>query len=338
MEKFILQKEKLIDFLKALGNYDLFAPVRKDGVTVFARVNNIDGATFDLKNQPLPPKKGMYPQTESLFTFDNKTNAMNESEMIPTKQRVIFGLRPCDARSFLILDPVFEQDYPDPYYLGKRKSTVLIGINCSEPFTNCFCTSVGGSPVSHEGLDLLIIELPTSYFFEIISPAGEMIMAETALVLSPACPEDEKAKDDILKAGEEKIKRSVEIKNFPEKIEKIFDNPIWKDLALKCISCGICTYTCPTCYCFDIQDELLKGGGKRQRIWDSCMFKDYTLHASGHNPRPSRAERLRNRIYHKFRQNIGKYGVAGCVGCGRCISLCPVNEDLIENLIKIKEL
>ena len=338
MEKFILPKEKLIDFLKALGNYDLFAPVRKDGVTAFTRVNDIDGAPLDLKNQPLPPKGGMYPQTESLFTFDNKTNVMRESEMNPNKQRVIFGLRPCDARSFLILDPVFEQDYPDPYYLGKRKTTILIGINCSEPFTNCFCTSVGGSPVSHEGLDLLLVELPTSYFFEIISPAGEMIMAETASVLLPVCPEDEKAKDDILKAGEEKIKRSVEIKNLPDKIEKFFDNPIWKDLALKCISCGICTYTCPTCYCFDIQDELLKGGGKRQRIWDSCMFKEYTLHASGHNPRPSRAERLRNRIYHKFRQNIGKYGVAGCVGCGRCISLCPVNEDLIENLIKIKEL
>ena len=338
MEKFILPKEKLIDFLKALENYDLFAPVRREEVTIFSKVSNIEGVTLDLKNQPLPPKGVLYPQTESLFTFDNKTKAISESETIPTKQRVIFGLRPCDARSFLILDPVFEQDYPDPYYLGKRKATILIGINCSEPFSNCFCTSVGGSPVSREGLDLLFIELPDRYFVEVISPPGQKIVKETSSLLSPASAEEEKIKNELLQAGGKKIKRNIDTKPLPEKIEKIFENPIWKDLALKCISCGICTYACPTCYCFDVQDEMLKQGGRRQRIWDSCMFKEYTLHASGHNPRPSRAERLRNRIYHKFKQNIDKYGVAGCVGCGRCISLCPVNEDLIENLIKIKEL
>jgi len=338
MEKFILPKEKLIDFLKALESYDLFAPVRKEEVTVFAQVNKIDGTTFDFKNQPLTPKGIMFPQTESLFTFDTKTYAMNDSAMTPKKQRVMFGLRPCDARSFLILDPVFKQDYPDPYYLEKRTATILIGINCSEPFTNCFCTSVGGSPASQEGLDLLFIELPNSYFVEVISPQGKTIVEEASSLLSSASPEEEKIKDEIVQAVKEKIKRNIETKHLPEKIEKIFENPIWKDLAFKCIGCGICTYTCPTCYCFDIQDEVLKGGGKRQRIWDSCMFKEYTLHASGHNPRPTRAERLRNRIYHKFKQNIDKYGVAGCVGCGRCISFCPVNEDLIENLMKIKKL
>ena len=338
MKSSTLPKDKLTDFLKALENYDLFAPVRREDAAVFEPITDLEKVKIDLKNQSLPPKRSIYPQTESLFTFDNKKGAIKEGETEPKKERVVFGLRPCDARSFSILNPVFEQDYPDPYYSGKRKASILIGIGCNEPFANCFCTSVGGSPVSRDGLDILAVELADSYCFEALTPQGEKILEEASAALSPVSADDEKAKDNILQAADKNIKRKVDIKGLPEKIEKAFDTPVWKDLSLQCMSCGICTYTCPTCYCFDIQDEKIKGGGKRQRIWDSCMFKEYTLHASGHNPRPTRSERLRNRIYHKFRQNIGKYGIAGCVGCGRCITLCPVNEDLIENLITIKEL
>ena len=122
------------------------------------------------------------------------------------------------------------------------------------------------------------------------------------------------------------------------KLNGIFDHPIWKQFASKCIGCGICTYSCPTCYCFDMQDEASFKKGRRVRTWDSCMFAEYTLHASGHNPRQNKNDRLKNRIYHKFKFNVDNFGKFSCVGCGRCITLCPVNVDLIENLSAIKEL
>lgn len=338
MKSFILPKDRLKDFLKALGGYDLLAPVKQGDITAFEHITKPEEAVLDLKNQPLPPKKIIFPQTETLFSFDKK-NAIREPELQQEKkQRIIFGIRPCDASSFCMIDPVYENDYPDPYYLEKRNATTLIGIQCSHPFSHCFCTSVGGSPAASEGLDLLFIELEESYFLHVLSAKGEKVVKETSALLTSPTPEQEEEKKRISGDARKRIPRTIDIQGLPESIEDSFEDPVWKELAQKCISCGICTYTCPTCYCFDIQDEKTRGGGKRLRIWDSCMFSEYTLHASGHNPRPTRVERLRNRMYHKFKQNIELYGVAGCVGCGRCIRLCPVHEDLIENLQRIKKL
>jgi ferredoxin len=338
MERFILSKDAVKDFLSALRNYELFAPISKDGITVFESVTNPQEAVLDLINQPHPPKRLIFPQTEVLFTFD-KNNAIKEPKPRDgQQQRVIFGIRPCDARGLCIMDPVFEKDYPDPYYLEKRQSTILIGLQCSQPYPNCFCTSVGGNPSSSEGLDLLLFDLGGSYFLEVLTPKGEQLTKEAASLLSAPSKEQEKEKENLQKEAQGKIRRSIEVHTVLEAIKMHFDHLIWIELAEKCLGCGICTYTCPTCHCFDIQDERVKGKGKRLRICDSCIFSEYTLHASGHNPRPTRADRLKNRVYHKFKQNIELYGVPGCVGCGRCISLCPANEDLIENLQAIKSL
>lgn len=338
MEGFILPKDRLNDFLNALRNYELFAPVRKDGVTVFEPITNPQEALLDLVNQPHPPKRLIFPQTEVLFTFDKNDAIKEPKPREGQKQRVIFGIRPCDARGLSVIDPVFEKDYPDPYYLDKRQSTVLIGLQCSQPYRNCFCTSVGGSPSASEGLDLLLSDLGEGYFLEVFTPKGDQVVKAAAAVLFPPTSEQQDEKERLAGVAPQKIRRSIDVDGIPNKIEEHFEHSIWKQLAEKCISCGICTYTCPTCHCFDIQDERIRGKGNRLRIWDSCMFPEYTLHASGHNPRPTRAERLRNRIHHKFKQNIELYGVPGCVGCGRCITLCPANEDLIENLQVIKSL
>ena len=111
--------------------------------------------------------------------------------------------------------------------------------------------------------------------------------------------------------------------------ERFSDGPYWRDRVSKCISCGICTYVCPTCYCFTIADEIEDLQGERLRAWDSCMFYQYTLEASGHNPRPSKFERYRNRIGHKFSYFPDQYnGMISCCGCGRCIRSCPVSIDI----------
>jgi sulfhydrogenase subunit beta (sulfur reductase) len=338
MEHFLLEKNRLNEFLSALRNYEVLAPVKKDGLTVFELITNPNEVVLDLKNQPNSPKRAIFPQTEILFVFDKSNAAKEPQGRAGQKQQIVFGIRPCDARGFHLLDPVFEKEYPDPYFIQKRQSTILIGIQCSEPYSNCFCTSVGGNPSSSEGLDILLTDLGEQYFFEVVTSKGEQLAKEAVAVLSSPTSQQQTEKEKRSEMANQKIRRTIDTDGIASKIKKHFDDSLWKELSEKCISCGICTYTCPTCHCFDIQDERVKGKAHRLRIWDSCMFPEYTLHASGHNPRPTRAERLRNRIYHKFKQNIEIYGVPGCVGCGRCITLCPENVDLVANLQMIKNL
>jgi len=336
MDSFILQNEKLNDFLSSLEQYEIWAPVQEGSTTLFKVIKDFQDISLDLRNQVKISKSAVFPQTETLFTFD-KNAVPKEPDFREKKETIVFGIRPCDARSFNLLDPVFEGDFPDPYYLNRRNKALMIGVACSEPFLNCFCTSIGGNPFSREGLDLLFTELNGSFYIEVITEKGKKIIDKTSSLCTPASTQDSKQKEQLAQASKGKIKRQIHLDGIPEKLSNIFEHPIWKQLAMKCIGCGICTYTCPTCYCFDIQDETAARKGRRLRVWDSCMFAEYTLHASGHNPRPTKRERLRNRIYHKFKFNIDNYAVAGCVGCGRCISLCPVNIDLIENLSAIKK-
>lgn len=335
MERYSLKKDSLRELFKVFKDYELFAPVRRGEATLFELVSDPDGVALDLEHQPLPAKKIILPQTEVLFSFDKKGTPKEPDFRGTQKKRLVFGIRPCDARSFGIIDPVFEQEEMDPYYHAKRENTVLAGLQCSHPFPNCFCTSVGGNPSSSEGLDLLFFDCDEAFLIDVLTDKGAEVIRGASSLLSSASAEQEAQKEKLVREAEREIQRNIVLDGIPQKMEDLFENPLWEEMARPCISCGICTYTCPTCYCFDIQDEKIKGKVKRVRVWDSCMFSEYTLHASGHNPRPTRAERLRNRMYHKFKHNIERYGVAGCVGCGRCITWCPANEDLIDNLRSI---
>jgi ferredoxin len=127
------------------------------------------------------------------------------------------------------------------------------------------------------------------------------------------------------------------LENIEGKLEKIFTDSLWDTISQKCVGCGVCTYLCPTCYCFDVLDEAKGSQGKRIRVWDSCQFPLFTLQSSGENPRPSGKERMRQRIMHKFNYYPGNYDGVACVGCGRCVRECPVNLDIREILTQIME-
>jgi len=338
MDTLRLTKDKLNDFLKSISDVQLMAPIVKNGRTSFELIENLDAVELNLDDYTATIKKAAFPQNETLFAYCSGKDGSEIKDVQEMPKTVVFGIRPCDAKAFVILDSLFKGDYEDPYYLKRREATVLIGHSCSEPTNRCFCPSVGGSPAGQEGLDLLFTDISDSvYTVEVLTDKGKAIIDSAGDVLTKAEEADKVKCDEAAKAALNKIRRSVNLENLHEILPKAFESDVWKEVGNKCIGCGICTYSCPTCHCFDIQDEGCSTEGRRLRVWDGCMYPEFTVHASGENPRKDRGDRIRNRMLHKFSFYPQNLGYIACVGCGRCIELCPVNEDLIEILNKVRE-
>jgi len=335
MDNMKLPKEKVGDFLAKLGKDKVFAPQTIEGSSKFAPLGGESSPDFTLSNTKVPAKNMFYPQTETLFFYNVGETAMGAPA--EADEKIIVGVRPCDARALAIVDKLFTWDPVDPYYIARRDKTTLVGFACSEPCTNCFCTSVGGGPASTEGLDALVTDLGDNYLIQALTEKGEKVCKDAGDVLVKSDDSDAQAAAKLHGDAAQMITRKVESQGVPEGLPKIWENALWKKASDACLGCGICTFLCPTCHCFDIQDEIEGLEGRRCRTWDSCMFKEYTMHTSGHNPRPSRRERTRNRINHKYSYFVEKFGVIACVGCGRCVNLCPVNIDIINILSQVKE-
>ena len=172
MDTAILKKEKLGAFLKSLNATRLIAPVAKKGKTSFEVIADPAAATFDLNDYSASPKKVVFPQTETLFAFKRQKDTLTVAPADQADVTVVFGIRPCDARSFVILDRLFDGDFKDPYYLNKREQTLLIGLACTEPTNRCFCPSLGGSPASEEGLDMLFSDIGDEYYISLLTERG----------------------------------------------------------------------------------------------------------------------------------------------------------------------
>ena len=330
-----LPKEKIGDFFARLGEDKIRVPQTIEGSSRFLPLIGESSPDFSLSNTKMPAKSLFYPQTETLFRYNTGETAMQAPG--EAGEMIIIGIRPCDARALSIVDKLFTWEPIDPYYFERREKAALFGFACQEPCTNCFCTSVGGGPASAEGLDALVTDLGESYLIQVLTEKGEKLCQEAGDVLLEPEASDIQAAEELHGDAAKRIVRSVESQDIPEMLPQLWDNELWKKNSDACLGCGICTFLCPTCHCFDIQDEIEGLEGRRCRTWDSCMFKEYTLHGSGHNPRPTRRERTRNRISHKYSYYIEKFGVIACVGCGRCVNLCPVNIDIIDILSQVKE-
>lgn len=323
-----ISKKQMDGFIQSLTeNYTVYAPVRIDDLFFFKPVSSSQQIELGYQNSKKPPKEVFFPQWEAMFKYKNgQVEATDKVE----KGRVLLGVRPCDAKSNLLLDNVFAgEEYEDVYYVNKRENTIIVGLACNKPLSTCFCTLFGGGPFSKEGLDLLLIDIGDKYIVDVITEKGREILTDK---FTPAGKEEVKLTEKLSREAEEKINSQVDIEKVEEKLDQMFEDPLWDALSNRCIGCGVCTYLCPTCHCFDIDDERIASTGKRVRNWDSCMFPLFTLQASGHNPRPTGRERMRQRVMHKFNYFIRNYKQAACVGCGRCIMDCPVNIDIREVL------
>jgi ferredoxin len=339
MEK-ILNKKSLSQWIEKLKSYRVFAPVKSEEHWSFEIIEDAAAVDLDYPNTIESPKKIILPQREVLFEFGKESEV---KETLPAGQpAVIFGVRPCDAKALILSDKVFSGDFEDPYYWKRRNATVLVGLSCkTPPSQNCFCLSVNGSPFSKEGLDVLLTDLGDSFFVETLTEKGEQLLQEAGNLVTDAKDKEKKDVSELKAEAEKKITRQVNnVENIPAKLKEMFDEPFWDDESSGCIRCGICTYLCPTCHCFDINDEVSSNSplkGKRVRTWDNCQFPDFTMHSSGHNPRPGKASRLRQRILHKYNYFVERYDDYQCTGCGRCVSKCPVGIDIIDVLNKVNE-
>ena len=332
-----LEKSEVPKFLEAARRkgYTIWAPTKADGAVEFGPLGEGEMPSLDYLNARVSPKSTVFPQSERMFAFH--TDRVREDAFIlkeipeEGEERMIFGIRPCDARSLLVLDKVFliQGATKDPFYLQKREKAVLVGIGCNAPCSTCFCHWTGGGPFSSEGLDVFLADLGAAFLVNPMSQKGESLLE--GLNLPAASGEDEARADQIAREALASMGEPVDPRAIQKRpLLEAFAAPYWDAAHETCIKCGTCTYLCPTCSCFDIQDETHGSCGVRGRNWDTCMFPLTTLHASGHNPRPTGKERFRQRFMHKLKYFQDDFDTIMCVGCGRCIQYCPVNIDIRE--------
>ncbi len=331
MKNRVITKKDFPKFVGRLTNQaEVYAPVQvKDkDYSRFGRIKSAEEICFSHLNTKLPVKELFFPQREVLFEF--KPGEHSQAQPPPEiENRIALGVKPCDAAALEMFDRVFlDKEYPDPYYKERRDKTTLIGIACNQPGKACFCTAVNGNPHGTRGLDLLLIDLEDRYLAMPVSEKGEKLVTS----YPEAAGKDLENQQELASKATKAIELSLNPKELKNLLDANFDHAVWQELSLPCVNCGVCTYLCPTCHCFDVTDEEYKGEGARIRTWDSCQFSMFTRHASGHNPRPTGKERMRNRTLHKFCYFPKTHEEVLCVGCGRCITECPAGIDLRETL------
>lgn len=341
MEKRLIKKDALAGIIKKLTEKMLvYAPVKDEDNVLFKALEKGMEPLIDYSNTRNAPKNFFFPQTETMMRYMRTERGIELSgEEEGAQEAVLFGARPCDVRSFVLLDSLFDQEkYKDSYYIDKREKTTIISLACVHPpYSTCFCTSVGGHPMSEEGADVLLTDMGDNYLAEFITPKGEKLLEKMGDLPAADGSADEKKKE-LFENAEKEVKSQIPGKDIKPWLDDNFEHPFWDTIYQSCLACGTCTYLCPTCHCFDITDEVKGSDGKRIRTWDSCMYWLFTHETSGHNPRTSQKQRWRQRLMHKFKYFVDNFDAIACVGCGRCVMYCPVNIDIRKIVTDISKL
>ncbi|MFH1409920.1 MAG: 4Fe-4S dicluster domain-containing protein [Nanoarchaeota archaeon] len=321
MQVYQLEKKGLQMFLLQLAECaELIAPVKED-VVRFQAVK--DPSTICFEGQAyLPAKSFFFRQEEVLFHFTGNKITVPAYK---TPNRVFFGLRRCDLNAIMHQDKAFINS-GDLAYESLRKNSLIIGYHCNTaPSPYCFC----GSLDLEEFFDLMVYDHEDHYLVEIGSERGKELIAKHKALFKET-KEMITAKDKVI-PGADRLKK--------KDMSKLYDHPDWKKGIDICLSCAACTTLCPTCYCFEIHDEITVANpkaGERKRAWSSCQLPEFTKVAGGHVFRKERADRFKHRIFHQLHYNKERYGINLCVGCGRCISGCPTRIDFVHIINEMK--
>jgi sulfhydrogenase subunit beta (sulfur reductase) len=311
--------EILADFLRSQAA--LYGPV-PDGESrlVFRELGS--GESPDLSRRTDISARNLFQSMTHYFLhFDIAPCACPDYMDFAQEKRIITGLRPCDVASLQVYDTVFSGSES---YRKTREATVIIGLLCKSRESSCFCEAAGGAPGERSGMDLVqYFDVNGALYLESLTEKGAALMEGTAL---PGC--DTIPEPFLVPPREDAV--------IPDDIGKLMadaDDSLWEEIGFPCVKCRICTYVCPTCHCFTMTDEVFAHTGARATVWDSCQSREFTLEASGHNPRETGRSRVRQRLMHKFSWYPSLAGGAlMCSGCGRCTASCPAGRSLLEDL------
>ncbi|MBW6463024.1 MAG: 4Fe-4S dicluster domain-containing protein [Firmicutes bacterium] len=324
MKKMIAADELAKLWIRLAEKSTLFLPVQ-DGPTVLYQPWK-DGAQVELEafNSAISPKDIFLPREETYLHYHCSGQSLELAAVEDDRAVTAFGIHPCDLKAIEMLDRVFmEQEPADSLYQKRREKTTVVALSCTKPDPFCFCGIFDVDPLDAPGADVMAHLVDGYMHLEARTEKGKALLEEAGDLLE----------NSTIDKIEREIKTTdfgLDIKGLPEDLKSRFDDPAWDELYKSCLSCGVCTYVCPTCYCFDVEDYGHDAEGERFRCWDSCMFGHFTQMAGGHNPRPSRKERVRQRFMHKLQYYPEVYNEIACVGCGRCLRSCPVNLDIVQ--------
>ncbi|MGN0453534.1 MAG: 4Fe-4S dicluster domain-containing protein [Ruminococcus sp.] len=284
------------------------------------------------RNTERSAKDFFFPQSEDLMKFKLEDKSIDVVDIRSEHEDfVLFGVRACDYRSFEILDRVFLADPVDSFYKNRRDHSVIVTLACTKPAETCFCNSFGIDAANPKG-DVTAWRETDALYLEANTEKGQSLLQK----ISSIAEECDSTVVDAQKEKTNKIMSKLPLKDLGTeafggaKTKEFFDSPLWADLSEACLGCGTCTFVCPTCQCYDIKEFKVGDEVIRYRCWDSCMYSEFTRMAHGNN-RNSQVERFRQRFMHKlvyFPEN--NEGIFGCVGCGRCLSKCPISMNIVK--------
>ena len=336
--KKIVRSELNALFAAIAADKQLFIPAdNKAGQAEFTSWQ--DGVALSEKlNTTRSAKDLFFPQVENLVNFKVSGKKMEIIEnRDPAEPFVVFGVRACDCRSFDILDSVFLSEPVDTFYKTRRENGIVITMACFKPAETCFCGAFGIDAANPAG-DVTCWMDADNLYWKANTEKGEALTATLAVLKD--C--DDAAVAAIQEKTREVLKKlplnDLDLSGFEsDMLMELFNNPAWAELSESCLGCGTCTFVCPTCQCYDVQDFDNGREVRRFRCWDSCMYSDFTMMAHGTN-RPTQKERFRQRFMHKLvYYPSNNNGVFGCVGCGRCLQKCPIHMNIVKVAKKLKE-
>lgn len=306
---------KLIDSGK-----DVYGVQAKADKFAFGKLENAKDLRLDYDVTLSPPKKYLLPPKETLITYEVDGEYKSE---INDEERILLGVHPYDLVAINQMDKLFSQDEYDNHYMTRREKSTIIACDVVTPSKNVFASSMKTATVD-KGFDVLLTDIGDAYVAQAGSEKGAALIKDA----EKASDEDKAKRDEVQKKNKKDLNKhhlNCQPSELPMLLKRAYDHPVWEEKARTCYSCGSCNLVCPTCYCFDVQDDVdweLKGG-ERFRAWDGCLLENFATVSGNHNFRKDREARFRHRIYRKgayVPEKIG--GEIACVGCGRCVSAC----------------
>jgi formate hydrogenlyase subunit 6/NADH:ubiquinone oxidoreductase subunit I len=365
-EKYVLNRQDFAHLFAALqkSEYRIIGPTLRDGAIIYDELTSAndlpagwtdeqdggtyrlkrrpDGALFGFNSGPHSWKKFLHPSRVRLWQADREAGAFKiQEEPLDTRKMAFLGVRSCDLHAITAQDKVFIQgSCVSPAYKARREQAFVVAVNCSQAGGTCFCVSMSTGPKATRDFDLALTEILDSgrhYFLvETGTESGARVLSE--LALHPAGEAEKAAADRAVVAAASQMGRRMDTVDIKELLYRNYNHPRWENVAARCLTCANCTMVCPTCFCTSVEDTTdLKGEhAERWQRWDSCFTMDFSF-IHGGSVRSTTKSRYRQWMTHKLATWFDQFGTSGCVGCGRCITWCPVGIDITEEVRAIRE-